>query len=358
MPKYIIHAGPQKTGSTYIQSHLFDTRKSLYQKGVLYPDNWLRPGEITHYSVCEGLREGKDLKPVFDKINREHVDTIILSCEAFGLNALTTTALESLRDYVGDNPIEIVYYVRRWSERLSSLWRQDVMAGRRRTFPEFFSRVIDNAIVRPEVNYSVMWRRYEKIFGRENLKIVSFNNLVEHSIDLFTHFCKVIVGISDAPQVTKGRVRQNTGSDMIHTEIVRALNCVYHMETSRVDPTMRMKYDILQKSNALYDLQPLSELMKTDIKEVQIKDDALFLHPTFEAMSAYRDRLVSPEYGNELFEPRIAPTRFIGQDYLFRRGAADEVERLFRFINSANAVSPRLEALQSLPPKTASAGVA
>ena len=110
MPKYVVHIGPPKTGSKYIQSQLFYSRQDLRENGILYPDNWLEPGAITHVPLYEGLKDGKDLKADFDQFKAEQMKTVVLSCE--GLDGLKPPALEKLREYIGNNPVEIVYYVR------------------------------------------------------------------------------------------------------------------------------------------------------------------------------------------------------------------------------------------------------
>ncbi len=184
--------------------------------------------------------------------------------------------------------------------------------------------------------------KYEQVFGRESLKIVSFNNLVEHNVDLFKHFCEVIVGLPEAPRVEK-RVDRNVGVEMTETEITRALNYMHYVETLRSDPSMHVKFSMLNKQNKLEDLQALKEHMKADVKEVPFKETTLTFRPAFEAINAYRDRLVSPEYGGKVFELRNTRVQFVGQNYLLRKGAVDEVERLYRFINSANLDSLLLQ---------------
>ena len=62
MPKYVIHIGPRRTGSKYIQSQLFHSRQYLKEHGVLYPNIWWkRPDKIAHDSVRDDLTVGKDL---------------------------------------------------------------------------------------------------------------------------------------------------------------------------------------------------------------------------------------------------------------------------------------------------------
>jgi hypothetical protein len=342
MPKYILHIGPPKSGSKYIQSQLFHNRKSLAEKGILYPDIWwTRPDKIMHDSVRDDLAAGKDLGPDFERLNASGARTIVLSCEAF--DGLRPDALSRLRQYIGDNPVDVIYYARRWSDRIPSDWRQRVMMGNIATFPEFYIRFLSNPEGTGEINYSIVWDEFAKIFGRESLRIVSFTNLVDRGVDLFKHFCEVIVGVSDVPQIEKGLVQLNAGPEMIDAELMRVLNYLYKLETSREDPSMRIKFDRLKTG---YDLSALREHMKTDMRRIKLKDNAVPLRTTWQAISAYRDRLVSPEYGKEIFRQRDVEIDFVGQNYLFRDGAIDEVRRLYRFLNSEKVESLELQALQ------------
>ena len=156
MPKYIIHIGPPKTGSKYIQSQLFHNRGYLETNGVVNPDNWwTRPDQVFHEPVLRLLREGKDdLKSEFAKINAKGCEKVILSCEGF--DALTPDEIERLREAIGDNTVDIVYYVRRWSDRIPSDWRQQVMMGQFLAFPEFHVRLLNRPVGTDEINCSCL----------------------------------------------------------------------------------------------------------------------------------------------------------------------------------------------------------
>ena len=339
MPKYIIHIGPPKTGSKYIQSQLFHSRPSLEANGVVYPSNWWNTADkIMHDAVSDGLRQGKDLKADFDAINATDAETVILSCEGF--DDLKLGELERLRRYIGDHPVEIVYYARRWSDRIPSDWRQRVMMGQYATFPEFYIRFLSNPEGTGEINYSIVWKTFEQIFGRQSLRIVSFNNLVDCGIDLFKHFCEVIVGLGATPQIVEGLIQRNKSPDMIDTEILRVINYLYYLDTSQVDKVMRVKFHKLKEH---YDLSSLREHMQSDMREIKLKDNAVPLRTTWEAISAYQDRLVSPEYGKQIFELRDVQMPFVGQNYLFRPDAIDEVRRLYLFVAEAQVESPELQ---------------
>ena len=346
MPKYILHIGPPKSGSKYIQSQLFHSRAFLATNGVLYPENWrTRPDKIWHDAVRDGLREGKDLKADFDDINAKRAEKVILTCETCeAFDGLKLPELERLREYIGPNPVEVVFYARRWSDRVPSDWRQRVMMGQYITFPEFYVRFLSNPEGTGEFNYSIVWDNYAKIFGRESLRIVSFSNLIDHNVDLFDHFCRAILGLKEAPQVEKGLIQKNAGPNMIDTEILRDLNYLYYIDTSRIDHYTRVKFDRLKNK---YDLSALTGHLQSDMREIKLKDNAVPLRTTWERVSAYRDRLVSPEYGKEIFERRDVDVNFVSQNYLFRPGVMDEVRNLYRFISSEHVDAPDLQGLQA-----------
>ena len=330
MPKYILHIGPPKSGSKYIQSQLFHSRAFLAANGVLYPENWrTRPDKIWHDAVRDGLREGKDLKADFDDINAKGAEKVILTCEAF--DGLKLPELERLRGYFGPNPVEVVFYARRWSDRGPSGWRQRVMMGEYITFPEYYVPFLSNPQATGEINYSKVWQNFAKIFGRDSLRIVSFSNLVDHEIDLFDHFCRVILGLKEAPQVNEGLIPNNTWHNMVDVEIIRGLNYLYYINTSSIDETTRVRFDRLK---IWYDLNALTEHLQTDMTEYLLEDTAVALRTTWEQVSAYRDRLVSPEYGKEIFERRDVYLNLVGQNYLFRSGVMDEMRKLYQFISS------------------------
>ena len=291
-----------------------------------------------HDAVSDGLRRGKDLKADFDAINETDAETVILSCEGF--DDLKVGELERLQSYIGGYPVQIVYYARRWSDRVPSDWRQRVMMGQYATFPEYYIRFLNNPEGTGEINYSIVWETFEKVFGRQSLSIVSFNNLVDRGVDLFKHFCEAIVGLAATPQVVQGLVQKNESPDMIDTEILRVINYLYYLETSQVNKVMRVKFHKLKER---YDLSSLREHMQSDIREIKLKDNAVPLRTTWEAISAYQDRLVSPEYGKQIFELRDVQMPFVGQNYLFRPDAIDEVRRLYLFVAEAQVESPELQ---------------
>jgi hypothetical protein len=341
MVRYILHIGPPKTGSKYIQSQLYHNRPYLEENGVIYPDNWwVRPDQVFHEPVLRLLREKSNLKPEFDKICAKGLATVILSCEGF--DALNLGEIERLRDAMGEGDVDVVYYARRWSDRIPSDWRQHVMMGHVITFPEFYARLLNRPSETGEINYSSVWDHFARVFGRDSLKIVPYSNLREHGIDLFAHFCRTVVGLPDVPQTKKGLIQHNKSPDMVEAEILRGLNYLYFLENGFNDIRIRIRFLRLRKG---YALKPLYEIMQSEIREIMVNDSAPSLAATWEAISAYKDRIVSQEYGSEMFARREERVNFVGQNYLYRKGALEEVQKCYEYMRDTPLDVQELRAL-------------
>ena len=108
--------------------------------------------------------------------------------------------------------------------------------GINETFPAFCIQLLSSPDGADGINYSVDWKRFEKVFGRDSLRIVSFSNLIDNGVDLFQHFCEEIIGLRSVPEIPKGLIQRNTGLDIFDAEIIRSLNYLYYAETSRTRP--------------------------------------------------------------------------------------------------------------------------
>ena len=332
MPKYIVHIGPPKTGSKYIQSQLYHSRLTLAKYGICYPDIWwTRPDQVLHDVLLE-LLEGNaaDLRSDFAQLNAAGHRTVVLSCEGF--DNLSREKIELLRDLIGDNPVEIIYYVRRWTERIPSDWRQRAMMGHFRTFPEYYVFALNDPEGTGEINYSLVWERYAQIFGRKKLRLVSHSNLRDRKVDIFDHFCKVVLEMPETPRVDRGLVQQNISPGNHTTELLRALNFVHYLRTGDVSKFMRIKLLALESQ---LDLRPLKEIMNQDLTEIHIRDNAQPLKSSWDMMNGYLDCLISPEYGTAHFERQRIEMPYIGPNYLMRPGVLNQLHALYQTLHDA-----------------------
>ncbi len=348
MPKFIIHIGPAKTGSTYLQSTLFVLRPHMLKDGINYAANWWirRPSEIRHAQLLERLQNPPDryTEEAFQQLRTSDAHTVILSCEGFA--GLPRENLEYWRSLLGDSPVEIVFYCRRWSESIPSGWQQDVKGGRFETFPELWQRTLQDPFVRPSVNYTPILQNFCAVFGRESLRLVSYSNLRDRNVDIVTHFRDEVLKWQSDIGLPKRHVVRNISPDAIQTETLRCLNYLHFLKTGKVEPRVRDRFlrqefpltandaEAPNAAAAALHAQTACQLHVTDamrqnIVTSTIDDQAAPLDEIYDAMSTYRDRLVGAQYGTEIFSRRALEFEWVRPDHLLWPGVHESLRERY-----------------------------
>jgi hypothetical protein len=325
MPKYIVHIGPPKVGSKYLQTSLADLSGELQQQGICYPtDLFSNVRQVWHRALSERLKAGRseELQEAFARLNASPYKYVVLSFEGFfGLNE---EQLRYLRDLTAGSPIEFVYYCRRWSERIPSLWKQNVKEGLVETLPECLSRDTQDPIRAPDLNPSLVWRKFSDIFGRRSIRIVSFNNLLEHGVDLVSHFAGTFLGGYSPP--TRAEVFTNESPNVFDIELLRALNAIHVRRTGNTSDKVRIHF--LRKRPNL-DAARVIRAMKDDLHKIGISDNAQVFQGIYEQMTAFSDCLVSPEYGTNFFNKKSIQESYVRQNYLLDEEVIRELNVLY-----------------------------
>lgn len=109
MPRYVIHVGPHKTGTTYLQHAFTKLRSRFAARGIEYPGEW--GGIHGHHQLANALGTDASLRTAFDRLNRSGAETILLSSESFAYS--TDADVEALHDLLAGEPAIVVFYCRR-----------------------------------------------------------------------------------------------------------------------------------------------------------------------------------------------------------------------------------------------------
>jgi hypothetical protein len=338
MPKYVIHTGPPKTGSKYLQSTLFYSRDALLASGINYANNWwIEPYQITHDPLLRLLwaKRYDEVKETFRQINSMDCRIVVLSCESF--SGLNTEQFEVLRDAIGNNPVELIYYCRRWSERIPSDWKQAVQMGYFPTFPEFYMAYVRQAQFHGTINYSVIWAEIIRLFGRNSLKLVSYNNLRDRKIDLFQHFAETFLDWRGENQIPAGLIMNQASPNAIDTELIRALNRIDYQAIGRHRLNMRLKFTMMRGE---LDTRVVEELMSNDMGKVELSDGSEFFRLSWKEMNQYTDCLVrSTLFPRRIFEFRAISMPYVQSNYLLSEHAAGELHKLYRYLDKAPCIA-------------------
>jgi hypothetical protein len=317
LPGYLIHIGPHKTGTTYLQHAFTRLRPELAARGICYPPQW--GGDHGHHQLAEQIsaRDDAALEAEFARLNHSSAETILLSSET--LSYFGDNDVRRLHALLGGNPATVVFYCRRWSELIPSSWREMVKHGSLMTMPEFVLSCLADPAASPLVNFAHVLGRYAAVFGPANLRLVSYNGVLEASQDLMTHFCRSFLAWPNPP--SSGSDRVNESLNMVDSEIIRALNA---LEWTRAREQRQRFYRHFLAAKATLPVRWLVQnAMQYTVESLCIDDaaDALArLHAGI--LEQYRDVLVAPSPGG-LFEPRASQVRYVRTDYVMAPGVLE-----------------------------------
>jgi hypothetical protein len=312
MPRYIIHIGPHKTGTSYLQAAFAACRDQLEQRGVWYPDTWSE--NLGHHKLAAELRAGISQRPLFLAMNASRYDTVLLSAE--DLADLRSERIAELRELIGTSAVRVVFYCRRWSELVPSGWQETIKHGSTSTLPEFLTPHAINPDGSNILNYGHTIRRFAEHFGLANISLVSYSNLVDSGADLWPHFCRLFLNWPDPPKPQRQRV--NESMILPEVELIRVLNML---------GSDRNNLQAYRHSG--FNIASISGAMETATGTIRMNEGVgvlLRLHE--ELWREFGHLMVQPYTEGRLFAPKNAELRYVRPDYLLTPGIADRIRSL------------------------------
>jgi hypothetical protein len=330
MRNYVIHIGPHKTGSTYLQAAFQALRLQLLERGISYPEQWQGDDKLNHHGLAQRLRAIPDdgLAEEFAKLNASDCETILISAE--DLSDLRPDEIAKFRSLLGECTTRIVFYCRRWSEILPSGWQELVKHGDTTTFPEFLSANFLNPSGAHVINYSRTLRRYAECFGISNVSLVSYNNIVDDDGDIFDNFCENFLLWKDPPRPVRGRV--NASLSPVEIELIRALNAIEQSHTGQKGDEIIHGY---RRNLEKLDLFVPVAAMQKNLGHAMINEGVGPLENLHGALfKEFGSLLVEPRSGPRFFYPRLSNIPYVRQDYLLSDGVANSLLDCYRKIRN------------------------
>ena len=309
LPRYLIHVGPHKTGTKYLQESFRTLDTDLRSRRILYPRTWTNLDSPAHVELVSLLaRRDPSLRDQFRELNRSDWTTIVLSAEDFV--DLGTEALGYFGELVSPAAVEIVFYCRRWSELIFSGWQETIKHGSRRTFPEFAAGHLGNPSGSTLINYALVLDKFAAVFGSANVRLVSYSNLSASRANILRHFAETFL---DWPHPPTSPGLANTSLGMFEAEMVRALNAIHW---SRTGSESGQLYACYQRTAPLTDAAPIVREMERDIGVLKVNEGVPGLSTVHhDILAKYGDHLVPPKPGSRLFTPTLANVAFVRDTY-------------------------------------------
>jgi len=312
MPNFVVHVGPHKTGSTYLQRQIAASRSVLLRQGVATATDWQDSVDNpSHTGLTRRLNADRvhELERQFSSWEDGGYKHVVLSTEELVNTSMEALAL--LRKLIGKNSFVIVYYVRAWPELMASLWNELVVHGHLVTLPEVAAETLRSPYSSKSINVAIDLERLERAFDGQNIRIVSYNSVMSANLDLFEHFVDSFLnGVSVGKDKAE---RANQSFEPAEAELVRILNCLHQKAGNSRSAEIAMKYRFKpQTVNAA----PLLELLGTYIRSFDI-DDAVKPMATIvqDCSNRYRSMVVPPAPPDLLYRVGKSKLRYCSTEY-------------------------------------------
>jgi hypothetical protein len=339
LPRYVIHVGPPKTGTTYLQRMFWELRGQMRNEGIYYPHEfWPSGANFLHSELVRELRQGpsEKLANVFAALNASGSETVLISCEGFV--ALPVENLTYLRELLRDASVDIVFYARRWSDWYPSQWQQHIKQGSTEQFPIAYARLLGAKAPGESINHKIALDRFASVFGEKSIKVVSYSNLADARVDIAEHFFSAILGWTPKA-FPKFSSPVNSSLSVFETEIVRCLNHLEVIHKGAADVRIYFRFEKMGGAPRFRELMDYLNLaMESSVAQLTIDDSAPRLHAIFEEINrAYAATLVGKEYGDRWFRPRAKASEYIKSDYLLRWSAVSTIRQFYSEMMSNQA---------------------
>jgi len=246
--RIIIHAGMPKTATTSIQRSLFDNYAVLLEEGILYPKthNHMDYEDDTIINHCEYIENVINPVPSYFRAARKYtkedskklvanttdkiaqlikphsVNTVILSSEFLYLKQAKD--IKKLKKYLEkslDCPIsfDVIIYLRSILAWMDSATQQLIKAA----------SVIDVGMVKAVNGKSSLYRKplkkFEKLFGKSNVRVHEFDNIVRNKKDIVESFYEDLEDLT-GQQISNNIAKVKVENERVSVEAVSLINFI------------------------------------------------------------------------------------------------------------------------------------
>ena len=314
--RVVIHIGPQKTGTTYLQRRLQHVRKRLEKSGIIchLPHDSERglPGGARH-RLAGMLIDGSAgaFAQEVAEIRAQGWHCLLISSES--LARRTRAQLAPLAEIFAPDQVEIYAYCRRWSDRLPSHWWQNIATGGTVPFPDWFGTVVNGGTGNSILNESLIWRNWAELFGRAAVHLISYDALRQREIDIADDFLHTRLHWPGKFHQPPPRKEVRKTPSPVEIEITRCLN-LQAAAHGKALPGHRRR--ALLEALRVADFQPFRDMAGDAMQVIPINDADPSFVASRVAMQAWEDRLVTRTLSPNIVMPRATAYSFVPPEAL------------------------------------------
>lgn len=231
--RFVVHVGPHKTGTSYMQMRLFQGREHLESRGWIYPDiatyGMDAQHDMAHNPDLYLDPEGEYAKDFRDIVQRCHDEGKNLLLSAEGFRTWDAEKMWKLTEAVGAQKAELVYAFRCPFSVFQSYWAEEVKQGFSGSLAfRFMQNFVDpdnSQILNPFVDLD----RFDND-ERFEINVIYFDAARKREIDICDLLVEGVLGCSPLPPPERDAVNESLPIEM--TEFLRLIT-FRHSKTKR-----------------------------------------------------------------------------------------------------------------------------
>lgn len=278
----IIHVGPHKTASSLLQRAFLSEKDHLLKNNILYPTELIPTNLFGQHLIGRGLRQkNTDLvSSYFKSLNKPH-EKLLLSSE--NLAELNINQLENLKTLLPPSQkISIVYFIRSLSGLIPSRWQETVKQGKFHSFETFYLEHLASIVKSNILNYSRNLDRLAKVFGKENINLISYNKLIHDGNDIVRFVFENVIKLKNEGSYNKVI---NPSLNTYQIEILRGLNLIHHREGHLLSNDIRKTLFKLIRTENWEAPKEIKLILDECFKSISLNDSSLPLSISWQRLT-------------------------------------------------------------------------
>jgi hypothetical protein len=256
-----------------------------------------------------------------------HDDAVIL-LSSEELSLLDEVELARLAEILGDNDVEAVLFLRHWADLIPSIWQELIKQGSTVSLPLFLARVLARPASQDVLDYQKVVARIAKAFGKDSLRLVSYEALLASRRDIGEMFCRDILRVELVGARATARANASWLPNMV--ECVRLLNVLAVARGDAPDSTWpRAPFERMHAKGSPA-IELLLARLGAHVQNIWIpRDLSDYESAVTELMEEFGDCVVNPVSGR--LAPPGPPRRvaYIDTDYLLDNSLVDLARTVF-----------------------------
>jgi hypothetical protein len=244
--RVILHIGPRKTGTTYIQNTLWENQQCLAEQGFYLP---LDDVKQQFEAASRGRRLGWWSSGSHDQLWARLLDEVdaregvaVVSTEL--LAVAPAGELEEILRGFGSTPVEVVFGVRALSRSIPAEWQQRVRSRSTISYQEWLSTLRDE---RDHAFWKIqdparIATRWSKVVPAERISAVVVPTSSDRPEELWTRF-SAACGL-DPAGFTLPEAGVNESLGIVQAELLRRVNGTVDPELSKPDYSRQVRNNL------------------------------------------------------------------------------------------------------------------